>query len=197
MSRSTIVGIILAVLILGGAAGAFAYVAVSSNEPAAQEPEPTPEPSPSASQPEPAEEPEEEQDDDPLADREAMEELGMEVAEIMTTWDPNEDFNQTAAEMRAADLMTEELAESITAPERPTTGTEWLDAAEAGATSQPTVKPNRATSNEVVSVEATWVWVTEDGDVISNPTERRLFFFNFEEGDDGELLVSDYSYDTV
>ncbi|WP_207172737.1 MULTISPECIES: hypothetical protein [unclassified Nesterenkonia] len=187
----------MAVLILGGAAGAFAYVAVSSNEPAAQEPEPTPEPSPSASQPEPAEEPEEEQDDDPLADREAMEELGMEVAAIMTTWDPNEDFNQTAAEMRAADLMTEELAESITAPERPTTGAEWLEAAEAGATSQPTVKPNRATSDEVVSIEATWVWVTEDGDVISNPTERRLFFFNFEEGNDGELLVSDYSYDTA
>lgn len=198
MGRNTIIGIIVAVLLLGGVAGAFAYVAVSSNEPAAEEPEPTPEPSPSQVQPEPAEETaDEDQDEDPLADREAMEELGMEVAEIMTTWDPNEDFNQTAAEMRAADFMTEELADSITAPERPTTGTEWLEAAEAGATSQPTVKPNRATSDEVVSIEATWVWVTEDGDVISNPTERRLFFFNFEEGDDGELLVSDYSYDSV
>ncbi|MBO0596808.1 hypothetical protein I2485_15290 [Nesterenkonia sp. E16_7] len=198
MGRNTIIGIILAVLLLGGIAGAFAYVAGSSNEPAAQEPERTPAPTPSQVQPEPAEETlDEGQDEDPLADREAMEELGMEVAEIMTTWDPNEDFNQTAAEMRAADLMTEELSDSITAPERPTTGTEWLDAAEAGATSQPTVKPNRATSNEVVSIEASWVWVTEDGDVISNPTERRLFYFNFEEGDDGELLVSDYSYDSV
>jgi len=198
MGRNTIIGIIVAVLLLAAAGGAFAYVAVSSNEPAAEEPESTPEPSPSASQPEPAEETlSEDQDEDPLADREAMEELGMEVAEIMTTWDPNEDFNQTAAEMRAADLMTEELADSITAPERPTTGTEWLEAAEAGATSQPTVTPNRATSNEVVSIEATWVWVTEDGDVISNPTERRLFFFNFAEDEDGELLVSDYSYDTV
>ncbi|GAA1152481.1 hypothetical protein [Nesterenkonia lutea] len=169
-------------------------------DPAVQDPAParTTPPSPSASQPESAEATlDEGQDEDPLADREAMEKLGMEVAEIMITWDLNEDFNQTAAEIRAADLMTEELAESITAPERPTTGTEWLEAAESGATSQPTVKPNRATSNEVVSIEAMWVWVTEDGDVVSNPTERRLFFFNFEEGDDGELLVSDYSYGSV
>ena len=33
--------------------------------------------------------------------------------------------------------------------------------------------------------------------MISDPTERRLFFFNFEEGEDGGLLASDYSYDTV
>ncbi|PRZ12922.1 hypothetical protein [Nesterenkonia sandarakina] len=198
MGRNTIIGIIVAVLLLAAAGGAFAYVAVSSNEPAAEEPEPTEEPSPSASQPEPAEETlDEGQDEDPLADREAMEELGMEVAEIMTTWDPNEDFNRTAAEMRARDLMTDELAESITAPERPATGTEWLEAAEAGATSQPTATPNRATSNEVVSIEVTWVWVNEAGDVISNPTDRRLYYFNFEEGDDGELLVSDFNYDTV
>ncbi|PRZ12080.1 hypothetical protein BCL67_1251, partial [Nesterenkonia sandarakina] len=145
MGRNTIIGIVVAVLLLGGIAGAFAYVALSSDEPAAQEPDPTPEPSASQVQPEPAEETaDEDQDEDPLADREAMEELGMEVAEIMTTWDPNEDFNRTAAEMRAADLMTEELADSITAPERPATGAEWLDAAEAGATSQPTATPNRA-----------------------------------------------------
>ena len=199
MSRNAIIAIIVAVLVLGAAGGAFAYVAASSNGPTAQEPEATPEPSPTQVQPEPAEETlDEGQDEDPLAaDREAMEALGMEVAEIMTTWDPNEDFNRTAAEMRARDLMTEELAESITAPERPATGAEWLDAAAAGATSQPTVKPNRGTSNEVVSIEATWVWVTEDGDVISNPTERRLYFFNFDTGDDGELLVSDFNYDTV
>ncbi|MBO0596962.1 hypothetical protein I2485_07010 [Nesterenkonia sp. E16_7] len=204
MSRNAIIAIIVAVLVLGAAGGAFAFDAVSSNEPTAEETTPaqTATPSPSAMQPEPPEETlddgqDEGQDEDPLADREAMEELGMEVAEIMTTWDPNEDFNRTAAEMRAADLMTEELADSITAPERPATGAEWLDAAAAGATSQPTVKPNRATSNEVVSIEATWVWVSENGDVVSNPTERRLFFFNFEQGDDGELAVSDYSYDTV
>lgn len=203
MSRNTIIAIIVAVLVLGAAGGAFAYVAVSSNEPAAEELGPAQtapaEPSPSQIQPEPDEETlDEGQDEDPLAaDREAMEELGMEVAEIMTTWDPNEDFNRTAAEMRARDLMTEELAESITAPERPATGTEWLDAAEAGATSQPSASPNRATSNEVVSIEVTWVWVNEAGDVISNPTDRRLYFFNFETTDDGELLVSDFNYDTV
>ena len=92
--------------------------------------------------------------------------------------------------------MTDELADSITAPERPATGAEWLDAAAAGATSQPSATPNRATSNEVVSIEVTWVWINEAGDVISNPTERRLYFFNFEQTGDGELLVSDFNYDT-
>ena len=98
MSRNAIIAIIVAVLVLGAAGGAFAYVAVSSNEPAAEEPapEPTPTPSPTQVEPEPAEETlDEGQEEDPLAaDREAMEELGMEVAEIMTTWDPNEDFNR-------------------------------------------------------------------------------------------------------
>lgn len=195
MNRKLLIGIILAVLIV--AAGGVSYVLVQTSStddepPADETSEATPE-----QQPSPAEEPtEDETDDDEAAQREAMEELALEATEIMVTWDPRVDFNQTEAEMRAGDLMTDELEDSITAPERPATGTEWLDAAEAGATSQPEVEINRATSDEVISVMATWVWVTEDGDVVSNPEERRAYYFNFETVD-GELLVSDYSYETL
>lgn len=139
------------------------------------------------------------QEPDPLEDREQWEILAVEAAEIMTTWTPAEDFNQTEAEFRAAHLMTDERAEEITAPERPTTGTEWLQAQEAGATSEPRVKVNRATSNEVVSVEATWEWVNPGGSSLSESPQRRIFYFNFEEDpDDGEaFLISDYSWETI
>ncbi len=59
---------------------------------------------------------------------------------------------------------------------------------------RPSVEANRATSDEVSSIEATLAWITGEGAVISNPTERRLFFCAFEHNDDGELRVSDYSY---
>ncbi|WP_044495955.1 hypothetical protein [Nesterenkonia massiliensis] len=192
MKRAGIISVIIIVI-------AAAVAAVWATQRTSAEDEvvgPTPSPAesslPAAPQPSP-------EDDEPAiedAERERMEQLALEAAEVMTTWDPIEDFNQTEAELRAAHLMTDELAESIRPPERPTTGPKWLDAASAGATSRPSVEPNRATSDEVISVEATWVWITEEGSVISNPTERRLFFFTFEEVA-GELLISDYSWESV
>lgn len=129
-------------------------------------------------------------------DREALEAIALEAAEIMTTWDPNEDFNQTAAELRATDLMTDELADQITAPERPATGTEWLEAAEANATSDPTVEVNQGTESEVVSVIATWTWTTPEGQTVFTADERRAFYFAFEEID-GEVLITDYSWESL
>ncbi|MGO2123718.1 hypothetical protein [Glutamicibacter arilaitensis] len=67
-------------------------------------------------------------------------ELAKQAATIMTAWNPNKDFNRTAAELRARRLMTSERAKEVIAPERPTTGVEWLTAAEKKATSKPTVK---------------------------------------------------------
>lgn len=129
-------------------------------------------------------------------DREALEAVAIEAATIMTTWDPNEDFNQTEAELRATELMTEERAEQVTAPERPATGPPWLEAAEAGATSEPSVEVNEGTESDVVSVIATWVWIDAEGHVISNPDERRAFYFDFEEVD-GELLITDYDWESL
>lgn len=137
-------------------------------------------------------------DQDPMENREQWEDLAIEAAEIMTTWTPAEDFNQTAAELRATDLMTQERAEQIMEPERPTTGTEWLNAAEEEATSDPTAEINAATGNEVVSVLVTWEWVSAEGATVGEGQQRRIFYFSFEEdpNNEGEFLISDYSWDT-
>lgn len=129
-------------------------------------------------------------------DRAALEAVALEAAAMMTSWDPNEDFNQTSAELRATELMTDERANQIVAPERPVTGTEWLEAAEAGATSEPRVEVNEGTESDVVSVIATWVWLDADGHVVSNPGERRVFYFDFEQVE-GELLISDYQWESL
>lgn len=129
-------------------------------------------------------------------DREALEAVALEAATMMTTWGPNEDFNQTSAELRATELMTDERADKITAPERPATGSEWLEAAEAGATSEPRVEVNEGTESDVVSVIATWVWLDADGHVVSNPDERRVFYFDFEQVD-SELLINDYQWESL
>ncbi|MFC9935307.1 hypothetical protein [Glutamicibacter sp. NPDC127525] len=59
---------------------------------------------------------------------------------FLTTWKPNKDFNRTAAELRARKLMTSERAKEVIGSERPSTGVEWLTAAEKKATSKPSVK---------------------------------------------------------
>lgn len=106
-------------------------------------------------------------------------ELAKQAATIMTTWDPNKDFNRTAAEMRARNLMTSERAKEVTAPERPATGVEWLTAAEKKATSKPTVKlMTEHHEQDTVAVTATWQWVTKDGESWAGEG-KQTFFFTF------------------
>lgn len=199
MRRRTVIvlGIVAVVLI----AAAITVLAIQrADDQGAAEPAPQSTQPPTLSQ-EPAPPPEDPpngpaESDMSVEDRAALESVAVEAATIMTTWDPGEDFNQTSAELRAADLMTDERAEQVTAPERPATGTEWLEAAEAGATSEPTVEVNEGTESDVVSVIATWVWLDADGHVVSNPDERRAFYFNVEEVN-GELLITDYQWETL
>lgn len=119
----------------------------------------------------------------------------LHAAEVMSTWTPAEDFNRTDAEIRATDLMTDELANSIEAPERPATGQEWNAAAEANATSQPTVEINEFTDTQqgTVSVFATWEWSAENGETIPNEGQERIYYFAF--NDQGQ--IHDYTYETV
>ncbi len=113
-------------------------------------------------------------DEDP-----AKVELAKEAATIMTTWDPTKDFNRTAAELRARKLMTKERAKEVTAPERPATGVEWLNAAEKKATSKPTVKlMTEHHEQDTIAVTATWQWVTKDGESWSGEG-KQTFFFTF------------------
>lgn len=106
-------------------------------------------------------------------------ELAKQAATIMTTWDPNKDFNRTAAELRARKLMTPERAKEVIAPERPATGVEWLTAAEKKATSQPTVKlMSEHHEQNTIAVTATWQWVTQDGESWAGDG-KQTFFFTF------------------
>ncbi|MEW1982440.1 hypothetical protein AB0333_16155 [Citricoccus sp. NPDC079358] len=133
--------------------------------------------------------------DDPdaesISDRE---QIALDAARIMTTWTPAKDLNRTAAELRARPLMTAERAQAVTAPERPATGTEWLEAAERGATSEPTVDLNHATelTDTGVSVTATWTWDSPDGSEITEEprTQPRIYYFEFTQ----ENKIHDYSY---
>lgn len=106
-------------------------------------------------------------------------ELAKQAAAIMTTWNPNKDFNRTAAEMRARKLMTSERAKKVIAPERPATGVEWLTAAEKKATSKPTVKlMTEHHEQDTVAVTATWQWVSKNGDSWAGEG-KQTFYFTF------------------
>lgn len=117
-------------------------------------------------------------------------ELAKRAATIMTTWDPNKDFNRTAAELRARTLMTEERAKKVIAPERPATGVEWLRAAEKKATSKPTVKlMSEHHEQDTIAVTATWQWVTKDGESWAGEG-KQTFFFTFT--DTAPYKIRDY-----
>lgn len=124
------------------------------------------------------------------------EDLAMEAAEIMTTWNAREDFNQTASELRARHLMIPDRAAQVQAPERPATGSEWLTAAERHATSKPTLEPNKAIESDpdhpTISVIATWRWESpHHNDLVSS--ERRVFFFTCTQHK-GQLKINDYTW---
>lgn len=138
--------------------------------------------------------------DEPVTDESSTEEVpdeetALQAAEVMTTWKPAEDYNRTDAEIRAAEFMTEELANSIEAPQRPATGQEWTTAAEANATSHPTVEVNQYTDTQpgTVSVFASWEWITESGETLPHEEQERIYYFAF--NDQGQ--IHDYTYETV
>jgi hypothetical protein len=122
------------------------------------------------------------------------EQVALDAARTMTTWDPARDHNRTAAEHRARHLMTDERANRVVAPERPATGAEWIEAADRGATSVPTVELNHATelTDTGGSVIATWTWDSPDGsDIPTEPgTQPRIYFFEFTGGN----KIHDYTY---
>ena len=138
--------------------------------------------------------------DEPVTDESSTEEVpdeetALQAAEVMTTWKPAEDYNRTDAEIRAAEFMTEELANTIEAPQRPATGQEWTTAAEANATSHPTVEVNQYTDTQpgTVSVFASWEWITESGETLPHEEQERIYYFAF--NDQGQ--IHDYTYETV
>lgn len=173
MTRKTILLGVL-VLVLGAAAVAFGWMIFQSqdDQPAAEQPP--------------------QQEAQQLTENEKT---ALEAATIMTTWHPADDFNRTDAELRASHLMTDERANRIEQPERPATGPEWNEAAEANATSQPAVEINYFTDTDehTVAVFAEWEWITDtDSGTIDSDTER-IYYFAFND----EGAIHDYTYETI
>jgi hypothetical protein len=144
------------------------------------------------------------QDDQPVAEQPPQQEVqqltenektALEAATIMTTWHPADDFNRTDAELRASHLMTDERASTVESPVRGASGPEWREAAQHSATSEPHVTVNYHTDNQegIVSVRASWEWVTENGEILASSNEERIYYFSFNE--EGE--IHDYTYETI
>lgn len=122
--------------------------------------------------------------------------LAIEATEIMTTWNPREDDTQTAAELRARHLMTDELANTLEEPERSPGGEDWRQAYETYATSEPQVELTDATDGSYTTVHARWRWIEGNGTNSWWPDERRAYHFTFTE-ENGELKIADYTYETI
>lgn len=191
------------------AGGGIAWAVMSGSDapPESDEQTDAASPSPTETEPDPTEDEDEDEGATPTEDEDTeekdeeaqqreREELALEAAELMTTWNPAEDHTQTAAELRATHLMTQDRAEQITEPERFPASAEWREAAERGATSDPTAEIMTSTHDEdEISVRVTWRWVAEGHRPLTDETERR-FFFTFTE-EDGELLIRDYTWESA
>src|SRR5699024_6740006 len=84
------------------------------------------------------------------------EELALYATKIMTTSTPANDETQTAAELRARHLITDEVANRIEEPERQPGGADWRRARETNATSQPAVEITTGTEGEYITVLVQW-----------------------------------------
>lgn len=132
--------------------------------------------------------------DAPVGGSEEQREIAREAARIMTTWTPGEDTSYTDAELRARELMTEERAAQVIAPERGAGGAEWTQAEQAGARSVPELTVNEAADTDAVEVTATWTWQTPEGDTLAadGPTTVRFYTFSFDP--EHPEKIADYTY---
>ena len=122
-------------------------------------------------------------------------ELALRFAEISATWDTAEDVHHTEGLIRAAPLMTEELADTIELPHRPTTTPIWRDAASYEARSVPWVayhEEEKTDAGVEVSMDVCWAWVT-DGDVVFIDGPRKLELSIIDTS--GAPRVDDFLYD--
>lgn len=124
------------------------------------------------------------------------EELALYATKIMTTWTPTNDDTQTAAELRARPLMTDEAANRIEEPERAPGGADWRRARETNATSQPAVEISTGTEGEYITVLAQWQWIDDTGQTSWKPDEQRAYHFTFTE-ENGDLKIADYTYEVL
>lgn len=128
----------------------------------------------------------------------SADELAIEFLTIANTHDASQEDTATAAKIRAADLMTETLAENLGVAENPVVPPNWWDAIDADAVSYPwiyEITEDRSSDQGRVHYNARvcWAWIPEDGSphTLDNP---RTWDLVVAQDDDGVYRVTDYTY---
>jgi hypothetical protein len=124
----------------------------------------------------------------------AQQQAASEALSIMTTWHTASDTTQTAADLRARPYFTDELAATITAPERNGASGEWF--AHPHSVSIPNVIAVEGTDSlqtGLLAYEVTWEW--EDAAGRSTPgASVRLYSLAMVNTPEG-WKISDYTYE--
>lgn len=125
-------------------------------------------------------------------------ELALQFLTIANTHDASQEDTPSAAQQRAAGLMTDELAENLGVAENPAVPPNWWDAIEADAISYPwiyEITDERSNDDSRVHYTARvcWAWVPADGSTprLDNPRTWNLVVA---EDQSGTYQVTDYSY---
>lgn len=123
------------------------------------------------------------------------EDLALLFAETSTTWDTTEDAHHTEGLLRATPLMSEDLADTVEMPHRPTTSPTWRDAAVFDARSFAWVSYYEDEETEAgteATMDVCWAWVTDDETVIVDGP--RALDLTVNETSDGPR-VTDFTYE--
>ena len=124
----------------------------------------------------------------------ARQQAALEALKAMTTWHTDSDTTQTAADLRARPYFTEELAATITAPERNGAAGEWF--AHPRSVSVPHVIALEGTDSILpgsLAYEVTWDWADATGHLTPGASVRlyNLAMTNTPAG----WKISDYTYE--
>lgn len=122
-------------------------------------------------------------------------ELALLFAETSTSWDTAEDAHHIEGLLRSTDLMTEERADTVEMPHRPTTTPTWRDAALYDARSVAWVgyyEDEETDAGIDVTMDVCWAWIAdEDYVIVDGPRALGLTVIDT----DGGPRVDNYTYE--
>lgn len=119
---------------------------------------------------------------DPTAvDRADVEATAETAVILMHSWDTTTDRTQTAAAIRAKDLMSEEWAANQVEPERNANQAAWLEPSAHQAYSAPSLVPaagdvsqDVAADKAIRAYDVSWRWISRDGEEIDATGRRQV-----------------------
>ncbi|WP_395405562.1 hypothetical protein ACHMXB_21330 (plasmid) [Arthrobacter sp. UC242_113] len=133
-------------------------------------------------------------------DRAHPDKVATAFATLITSWDVAADRTETAAAVRARQLMTPALAARTVEPQRNASQALWLELGPLGAFSAPTIGPgapidgDEGTDTEDIAYRnftATWTWRDADGKHLKADERKRNIFLVLTKAN-GAWSVADY-----